>query len=255
MNKKIFLPFLGIAIAAGIIIISSCQKDAVPVAPKVDYSFTQDFDSMSAMLAQGWTAKNNSRPLGTTTWASGEYHWLNDPKKGISPVGSYPGYNTSHSGRDYAVCLNTCQDDPAVVSDFSEASCWLISPAVPLKNGDIISFWTRTLDEPTGFKDKMELRINTNNSGVEVGNDSSTVGDFTFKALVVNEAFTGDGYPGGTAPSGREWTNYTYTISNMPVPKMGRFAFRYYVPEAGPNGKNGTGVGVDAVEFKSKYIP
>lgn len=248
MNKKIFLPFLGLAIVAGMIIISSCQKDAKPVEPKVDYSFTQDFDSMTAMVAQGWTAKNNSRPLGNTTWAQGEYHWLNDPKKGISPVGSYPGYNTSHSGRDFVVCANTCQADPVVTTDFSEASCWLISPAVPMKNGDVISFWTRTLDNPTAFIDRLELRINPNNSGVEVGNDTATIGDFTLKALTVNESFSAIGYP-------NTWTNYTYTISNRPVPKLGRFALRYYVPQAGPGGINGTGVGVDAVEFISKYVP
>ena len=114
MNKKIFLPFISLAIVAGIIIVSSCQKDAKAVEPKKDYSFVQDFDSVEGVLNQGWVSKNNSRPLGTTTWNSGEYHWLNDPKKGISPVGSYPGYNTSHSGRDYFVCLNTCQADPAV---------------------------------------------------------------------------------------------------------------------------------------------
>lgn len=248
MNKKIFLPFISLAIVAGIIIVSSCQKDAKAVEPKKDYSFVQDFDSVEGVLNQGWVSKNNSRPLGTTTWNSGEYHWLNDPKKGISPVGSYPGYNTSHSGRDYFVCLNTCQADPAVATDFSEASCWLFSPAVPMKDGDVISFWTRTLDNPTSFIDRLELRINTSNSSTEVGNDSSTVGDFTLKALTVNESFSPVGYPA-------EWTNYTYTITGRPVPKMGRFAFRYYVPNAGPAGVNGTGTGLDAVEFKSRYIP
>ncbi len=249
MNKKIFIPFLSIALIAGFIIISSCQKDAKPVAAKIDYSFVQEFDSMEAMLQQGWTAKNNSRPLGTTTWAPGEYHWINDPKKGPTSYGSYPGYNTSHSGRDYAVCLYTCQGDPPNRAiQKGAASCWLISPAVPLKNGDQIVFYTRTMDNPAAFADRMEVRVNYNNGGVEVGNDTSTVGDFTTLIHNINPNVTPSGYPG-------VWTRYEYTVTGRPVPKLGRFAFRYYTPDAGGAGANGQGTGVDAVEFISKYIP
>ena len=49
MNKKIFLPFISLAIVAGIIIVSSCQKDAKAVEPKKDYSFVQDFDSVEGI--------------------------------------------------------------------------------------------------------------------------------------------------------------------------------------------------------------
>ena len=254
MNKKIFIPFLGVALLAAFIIISSCQKDAKPVEPKVDYSFVQEFDSMEGMLHQGWVAKNNSRPLGTSTWATGQYSW----SASCGTVSGYPGASTSHSGIDYVLCNFSAQGDPAQGQPKGEASCWLISPAVPMKDGDIIKFWSRTLDCQAQFKDRMEFRINPNNSSVEVGNDSSTVGDFTLKAIVINPNLTATGYPGGDPPPVGQcqgWTQYTYTISGAPIPKLGRFAFRYYTPDAGNAGANGQGVAVDKVEFISKYIP
>lgn len=256
MNKKIFIPFLGVALLAAFIIISSCQKDAKPVAPKVDYSFVQEFDSMEAMIQQGWVAKNNSRPLGTSTWATGQYSW----SASCGTISGYPGASTSHSGIDYVLCNYTAQADPAQGQPKGEASCWLISPAVPMKDGDIIKFWTRTLDNPATFKDRMEFRINPNNSSVEVGNDSNTVGDFTLRAIAINPDLTATGYPGGNPPpigtsTGTGWQQYIWTVSGSPIPKLGRFAFRYNTPDAGPAGSNGQGVAVDRVEFISKYIP
>ncbi len=245
MNKKIFIPFLGTALIAGFIIIASCTKEDAPVAAPKDYSFVQGFDSMEAMLNQGWVARNNSRPLGTSTWVTGQYGW--DTKKATTT--GYPGANTSHSGTDYVLCPFSAQGDPTPrnvsLGQIGRASCWLISPAVPMKNGDKISFYTRTLEVPATFKDKMEFRVNYNNSSVEVGNDSSSVGDFTTLVTTVNSQFTASGYPD-------VWTKYEYTVVGSNVPKMGRFAFRYNTPDAGNAGANGQGVGVDEVVFESK---
>ena len=246
MQKKLFIPFLTLCLVASFIIINSCKKDAAPAGPDKDYSFYQGFDSTEAIKQQGWTAKNNSRPIGTTTWGTGEYHWLNDPKKGISAVGTYPGNSTTHSGEDYIICTFNCTDT-APAPRRATSSDWLISPAVPMKDGDVITFYTRTKDNPTTAPDNLELRINQVNSGVEVGNDSGSVGDFSKLALAVNPKLTSSGYPGA-------WAVYSYTISGTPVPKMGRFAFRYYVPRGGPTGPNGTGVGVDDVTFTSKIF-
>ena len=244
MQKKIFIPFLTLSLLASFVIMNSCKKDSAPSAAAKNYSFYQGFDSTEAIQQQGWTSKNLSHPIGTTTWGTGEYHWLNDPKKGISPVGTYPGNSTTHSGEDYIICTLNCTDD-ILVGDKATSSDWLISPAVPLKDGDVISFWTRTKDNPTAAPDMLQLRINLINSGVEVGNDTGSVGDFNKLALTVNPLLTANGYPGA-------WTQYTYTISGSPVPKMGRFAFRYYVPNGGPHGPNGTGIGIDDVTFTSK---
>ena len=249
MQKKLFIPFLALSLATSFIIMNSCKKDVAPAEKAKDYSFYQGFDSTEAIQQQGWTAKNNSRPFGTTTWGTGEYHWLNDPKKGISAVGTYPGNSTTHSGEDYIICtFNSTGAVTAPAPAKATSSDWLISPAVPMKNGDIITFYTRTKDNPTTAPDRLELRINQVNSGVEVGNDSSSVGDFTKLALSVNPNLTSSGYPG-------DWTAFSYTISGSPVPKLGRFAFRYYVSKGGPTGPNGTGVGIDDVNFTSKIFP
>ncbi len=244
MNKKIFIPFLSASLITGFIIIASCKKEDTPAAAPKDYSFVQEFDSMEAMLKQGWVVRNNSRPLGTTVWSTGAFAY--DAKKGPS---GYPGANTSHSGTDYALCAYTTQGDPVPRNpgngQIGRASCWMISPAVPMKNGDKIIFYSRTLASPATYVDRMEFRINYNNASVEVGNDSSAVGDFTTLAVSINPGLTGSGYPA-------EWTKYEVNVTGSNVPKMGRFAFRYYTPDSGPGGSNGQGVGVDAVEFISK---
>lgn len=245
MNKKLFIPFISTALIAGFIIIASCKKEDAPAAAPKDYSFVQEFDSMEAMLQQGWVASNNSRPLGTSTWSTGAYGW--DAKKGTAT--GYPGANTSHSGTDYVICTFNAQGDPAgrnpALGVIGRASCWLISPAVPMKNGDKIVYYSRTLDNPATFADRMEVRINYNDASTEVGNDSSTVGGFTTVINRINPSVTGTGYPA-------EWTKYEYTVVGSNVPKMGRFAFRYYTPDAGAAGANGQGVAVDAVEFISQ---
>lgn len=246
MHKKIFIPVLATTLIAGFIIINSCKKDVGPAAAPKDFSFFQGFDSTDVIKREGWTAKNNSRPIGATTWGTGEYHWQYDPKKGLSQVGAYPGNTTTHSGEDYIICTFNSAGT-ATAPDVAVSSDWLISPEVPLKNGDVITFYSRTQDNPATSNDRLELRINQVNSGVEVGNDSSSVGDFTILALTINPTLTAVGYPA-------VWTKYEYTISGSPVPKMGRFAFRYYVPDSGPNGSRGTGVGVDDVSFSSKVF-
>ncbi len=244
MNKKILIPFLSASLITGFIIIASCKKEDTPAAAPKDYSFVQEFDSMEAMLKQGWVVKNNSRPLGTTVWTTGSFAY--DAKKGPS---GYPGASTSHSGVDYTVCIFSAQGDPTprvpAENKIGRASCWLISPAVAMKNGDKIIFYSRTLASPATFKDRMEMRINYNNASVEIGNDSASIGDFTTLALGINQSLTSTGYPA-------EWTKYEYTVTGSNVPKMGRFAFRYNTPDAGNAGANGQGVGVDAVEFISK---
>src|SRR5688500_3385537 len=101
MHKKIFIPVLATTLIAGFIIINSCKKDVGPAEAAKDFSFFQGFDSTEVIKREGWTAKNNSRPLGVTTWGTGEYHWFNDPKKGVSSVGFYPGNTTTHTGADY----------------------------------------------------------------------------------------------------------------------------------------------------------
>ena len=65
--------------------------------------------------------------------------------------------------------------------------------------------------------------------------------------LDINSSLSPLGYP-------QEWTKYTLTVSGVPGTSTinGRFAFRYFVPQGGPDGNNAGLIGVDEVSFTSK---
>ena len=56
-----------------ICIISACRKDAAPPPPAPEYSYIEEFDTLSNAIQRGWVHINNSRPLGTAGWLQGEY--------------------------------------------------------------------------------------------------------------------------------------------------------------------------------------
>ena len=94
----------------------------------------------------------------------------------------------------------------------------------------------------------MEVRLNEADGTSDVGRDSGSVGHFTKVLLDINPGYLleGDGsYPG-------VWTKYTATVTAFPIAKKSRIAFRYYVPDGGPQGPNGLGVGIDKFKFTSR---
>jgi Secretion system C-terminal sorting domain len=122
-------------------------------------------------------------------------------------------------------------------------SNWLITPTVAIKNGDVFSFWSRTVAGPL-FPDRLEVRLSTNGASTNVGATNTSVGDFTTLLLTINPTLTTTGYPS-------VWTQYTITVSGLGAPTTGRMAFRYFVTGGGPAGANSDNVGVDNVTFTS----
>ncbi len=244
------LPLLCVVFAAVIIFTQSCEKTASPVA-STDYSFTEEFDTVSTAVAKGWVLSNNSKPIGTYGWIQGFYYvslYHGYDTKAGGPVnyptnGGFGGNNPSQSGSDFIMTTADCGHGTATLSN------WLISPAVTMKNGDQISFYTRTYANPAVAADRLEVRLNTLNSSADVGRDSNSVGGFTTVLLDINPDYLTEdegSYPG-------EWTKYTATITGLPIAKKSRVAFRYYVPNGGPLGDNSQGVGIDKFEFSSAY--
>lgn len=229
--KKFFISFAGIAL---IVILNSCRRDVAPLQPVTDtISFKQSFDSIQSALNQGWVIKNNSRPLGTTTWFQGVF-------------AAFPGGFNSYTGADYIAANFNNAAIPAIGGE-STISNWLITPARPMKNGDVITFYSRTFQSPAlSNPDRLELRFNTNGS-TEVGNDSSSVGDFTKLVLSINPDVNATDYPA-------VWTQFSYTLSGLAAPKTSaRFAFRYYKTlrrNASGGGISGY-IGIDEVVFTS----
>lgn len=181
-------------------------------------TFTEGFDNVSALTGAGWVITNLSNPIGTTSWFQGN--------AGI--FGSQSGAADSYA----AANLNATGLNGVI-------SSWLITPALAVQNGTMISFYTRT-DSPVSFPDRLELRFSSNGSSTNVGASETSVGDFTTLLLTVNPSLTTAGYP-------TTWTQFTATLSGLSGSATGRFAFRYFVIDGGALGNNSSYIGVDTL--------
>lgn len=182
---------------------------------------SEGFNVVSPLPA-GWFAQNNSTPVGTTGWFQGN--------TAVFPAQSGPA--TSYIGANF----NN-------VTGANTISNWLLTPAVAIKNGDIFSFWTRTLTG-VAFPDRLEVRMSTNGASTNVGATNASVGDFTTLLLTINPSLSLTGYP-------ETWTQYTITVSGLGAPVTGRMGFRYFVTNGGPAGANSDYIGIDNVVFTS----
>jgi hypothetical protein len=235
-NKLLYaLPSLVIFI----LLVLACEKDfkaedkpAPP--PVVSKSFTEEFDSVANLSKKGWVLVNNSFPYGPLGWRQGKYEL--GGKLGNEIVG-FPAYSAVYSPNEFASVDLTCGNDLATLS------CWLITPPTPMKNGDQLSFYTRTKGD---YADRLEVRANFSSASAHVGKGPDEVGDFKDTLLVINRELNLVDYP-------IAWTKYTITLSKVPTNLVsGRIAFRYFVTEGGPSGANSDMIGVDKLEFISK---
>jgi len=247
MRKKLPKHLLGICIAAAMF--TSCVNDSYLAnpAPIPDQSFVEQFDTASAAYSRGWRFLNRSQPVGATDWGN--------PDLTAPPFEPYSSTSTL-GGFLFTDYLSTSAAEGII-------SSWAVSPEVYMKNGDQIIFYTRAqlVDDGTGdstdFTNRLQVRINTLNTGLNVGHGSDA-GDFTTTLLDINPwlyMFTLSGYqandPEALAAYPHRWTRFAATVYGVNGTTKGRFAFRYYIPGGGANGL-GTGVGIDSVAFVSK---
>jgi len=236
-NDKILFTTTCVCIFIGLM--TGCEKDntktILQTTPVVTKSFVEEFDSVANLSAKGWVIKNNSFPFGPTAWRQGKYEL--GGKLGNTVVG-FPAYSAVYNQNEFiSVDLNAG-------SGAAQISCWLITPPIPMKNGDEISFFTRSHGD---FADRMQVRGNFTTASANVGNAPADLGDFTSLLLDINPALTKTDYP-------IEWTKYSIPISGFPVNGLVsvRIGFRYYIPNGGPNGTDSDMIGIDKFEFVSK---
>lgn len=247
-NKLLSFPSL---LLLSVLLAMGCGKDEKKsAAPVTDFSFKEEFDSVSKAVARGWVIANNSKPIGTMSWMQGYfyvslYHGLSPGKFGgpqnYPATGGFGDNNPSYSGADFILTTSECG------SGVANCSNWLISPEVMLRDGDEFSFYTRTFVNPAVGADRLQVRVNILSNDADVGTADSTVGGFTNLLLDINPNLLTEGegsYPG-------EWKQYTVKISGMSVPRKSRIGFRYFVPNGGPQGQNGLGVAIDKFSFSS----
>lgn len=167
----------------------------------------------------GWTVLNNSTPLNTLHggWFDGR-----------------PSVFAANSGTKYAASNFQAGTGLATIDT------WLMTPSRTLNNGDTLSFFTRTVNNPA-FPDRLILKMSTNGG-------SSNIADFSTTLLTVNPNLTTTGYPA-------VWTQFSATVSGLGGPISGRFAFNYNAPNGGPSGANTDYIGVDDVSYTSVPEP
>jgi hypothetical protein len=246
---KLAIPSALVTLAMIVLIGSGCEKDyknitpaPAPVAPTA--SWTEGFSDHAGLGARGWVITNLTDKPGQEAWRKGRFESTNTYTLGVDYMVGFPAYSAERSPHDF---MSVDMYAGALVANMS---VWLITPVTKIKNGDVLTFYTRSrLDNGSFFfkdgNDRMQVRANYNNASSNVGNSWTSVGDFTTLMLDINSGLALDGYP-------QEWTKYTLTVSGVTGTINGRFAFRYFIPQGGPDGNNAGLIGVDEVVFTSK---
>jgi hypothetical protein len=186
---------------------ASWTAHAVPV-------LTENFDDITTLAPAGWSFVNNSSPLGTTGFFQGNPDIF--PAQSGAP-NSYIGANFNNA------------DFGGTISN------WLISPTLSLSNRFTLTFFTRT--DLSAIADRLEVRLSLNGDSTDVGSTVDSVGDFTTLLTTINPVLDPAGYPS-------DWTMFTATFSGIADGTLGRFAFRYNVPDTSINGNY---IGIDTV--------
>lgn len=191
---------------------------------KAQVLFNEDFATV-APLPAGWASQNLSNPVGSTGWFQGN----------TTVFPSQAGAATAYIGANFN---NT--------AGAGTISNWLFTPNISIKNGDVFTFYTRTVSSPA-FADRLQVRMSLNGASTNAGTTETSVGDFSTLLLDINPTLTPAGYPNA-------WTQYTVTISGVPAPTSGRLAFRYFVTSGGPSGANSDYIGIDEAKYTSTAV-
>ena len=133
-----------------------------PTCPPI---INEGFDNINNL--PGWVMLNHSQPLGTTNWFQGDN----------SQFRAFDGFPTAYIAADF--------DNGGGVATISN---WLLTPAISLQNGNTLTFYTRTLTGST-FPDRLQVRMSTNGSSINVGTTATQVGDFINMLLDINPTY------------------------------------------------------------------
>lgn len=216
-----------VAIAAALTCGGRAAADSLP-------KMSEGFEANT--LPAGWTRINNSSGN-----VSSSRNWFkvvslaDDPLPFDAEAGSVNSYFQAN------IDSTTSFEDGTI-------SNWLIGPSMEFANGDTISFFTRTASG-SNYPDRLQLRFGQGLAptpaarplaGFDFTNGDADVGDFTTVLVEVNPNLDLGGYP-------EDWTEYSFRFTGLSGPTTGKFAFRYFVTDAGQFDDNANVVGVDTV--------
>ena len=180
--------------------------------------FSEEFEDITTLPTSGWEEINASNPIGSTGYFQGN----------TTVFAQYTG--AGYLGVNYNSTAGT-----------GTISNWMLSPTVTLNNNDVITFYTMTVPAST-YPDRLQVRYSLAGSSNNVGANEFDTGDFTELALDINPTYATATYP-------EVWTRYDIIIVGLSGPTSGRFAFRYFVEDAGPTGNNSNYIGIDSCAY------
>ena len=220
MATRFRASLLGILLLVGIGL-QGWVRPQVPNAPTV---LNENFDSFSDALADGWFVVNGSEPRNDNT--SQHIVWKQGKSNGYN-------YFDSHSGDDDSYAASSWRASTS--GNTSIVSNWLLTPPLLLENGKTVSFWSRAADCPAN-PDRLDIRYSTAGtstnvaSGNNTGNFSNLLGQINPDLDTGNDPDGSDGYPCN------DWAQFTYTLSGLSQPTVGRIGFRHYIVDTNDNG-------------------
>jgi len=186
--------------------------------------FTEGFDDITQLTANGWSQQNLSGQPGSTNW----FRPADD-----NPFYAYDGAPDAYLAANYNNAVGS-----------SGISNWLMTPVLDFGSGATLTFYTRTTTPgPLIFPDRLEVRLSTNGASTNAGQTQVSVGDFTTLKLSINPDLTKNVYP-------TIWTQYP--ITDLPHHGQGRIAFRYFI-DGNTLGYNADYIGIDRVVYSSGF--
>ncbi len=205
------------------------------------------------MLTAGWTEVNLSGSASATLWSVASYSIVASVSTTTAPnpfmdadysaTGSTCPIPHDQTGANNSFALVNYTSTSSTSTSGKTISNWLFSPVVNVQNGDIVTFYTRigkySPTNTASYADNLQFRMSTNGAAtVAPTSGATTVGDYTNLLVEINPSLNLTSYPAS-------WTQYSYTVSGLTGPTDCKFAFRYYVTNAGPNATNGDIIGID----------
>jgi|GEM_PF-1935591 len=187
------------------------------IIPFIGFSqiFEENFDNVDDLENEGWVLSNLSEPDGVIGWFQGN----------PDTFSSYEGAADSYVAANF--------NNTGITGIISN---WLIMPAVEVKDGDILSFYTR-VPENTIWNDRLEVRSSIGDLTIPT-NGSDDIGSFTNVELIINDDMNLS-YP-------EEWTRFEIEVDGIgQTPQEVYFAFRYNVDNSTGNESNY--IGIDSI--------
>ncbi len=136
--------------------------------------FSEGFEDVAGLTANGWQVIDQSSPLGSQQWFQGN-----------------PGVFTAQAGPDDSyVAANFLASEPG-----GQVILYLLAPELELRNGDVINFWTRTDAGGADFGDSLLTGI-LNFGTLDVINPDNAIGGYPTEWTEFNSVI--DNLPGPT---------------------------------------------------------